>query len=488
MGVDIGTTTCKAAVFDEAGNCLGIASREYDIQHATRGRAELRSTEVWDKTQEVIREAARSAAAPVTAIGFGSMGEALVPVTADRQILGDSILCTDERGSEYALRLSEAFPPGRFYAINANLAGPQFSLPKLMWLREHNPELWRRADHFLPWSDFAAFMLGAPACVTTSHASRTLLLDVSKADWSDELLNFAGIDARKLGRVTRSGTVVGEISPVVARELGVAPGAKLVSGGHDQCCTATGAGCIAAGQAVCGMGTFQCITPVFSWPADPLAMLRHSLNIENHAIDGLYVAFLYNQAGSLVKWFRDTFASDARSTADIYDQLNAELPPEPSDLLVLPHFDPPLWPTPIADSAGAIVGLHTSTTRGEILKAIMECATLYFLPGVRALAKMGMPVTSLTAVGGGARSNEWLQITADVFGVPVYRPTHTEAGLVGAAMLAGMATDVYPNASTAARLLVHLDRAFEPDASRHAFYQRKGQRLSRLYPALRSLL
>ena len=256
-----------------------------------------------------------------------------------------------------------------------------------------------------------------------SLANRTLLFDLARNDWSEPLLAWSGLERRILGRVVPGGTVVGTVSDDMAARLGLPTGVRIVAGGHDQCCNALGCGAIEAGKAVCGIGTYECITPTFAPVQQPLAMLAEGLNIEHHVLPGLYVSFLYNQAGSLVKWFRDTFAAAeaARGDADLYARLNAEMPDEPTELLVLPHFDPPQWPRYLPDTAGAIVGLHTSTTRGEILKAIMECTTLYFVDGIHGLRRLGIDLTECIASGGGARSDAWLQLKADIFNLPFVR-------------------------------------------------------------------
>jgi len=155
---------------------------------------------------------------------------------------------------------------------------------------------------------------------------------------------------------------------------------------------------------------------------------------------------------------------------------------------VFPHFDPPQWPHYLPDTAGVILGLHTCTTRGEILKAIMECTTLYFVDGVHALRRLGIDLTECIAAGGGARSDAWLQIKAVIFNLPFTCTRLTEAGTAGAAMLAGLATGIYASPREAVAAFVQKERTFEPDPGRHAFYQEKHVRYRQLYPALASLL
>jgi xylulokinase len=490
LGIDVGTSQCKAAVFATDGRPLAFACREYRLHHPTPAWSEFDATEVWDRIRETIRDvAAATRGDPISALCVSAMGEAVVPVSRRREILGPSIPSSDPRGAETADALRREFGQEAFYRINPNLLGPQYALPKLLWLREHQPELFCRADLFLLWSDLVNFMLGCEPTCNNSHANRTLLLDLDANDWSDRLLAWAGLDRGRLGRIVPGGAIVGTVADGVAAGLGLPRGVTVVAGGHDQCLNALGCGCVAAGRAVCGIGTYECLTPVFARPRDPLAMLGQRLNIEHHVVPDLYVAFLFNQSGSLIQWFRDTFAAaDTAAGGDVYARLNAELPPEPTRLLVLPHFDPPPWPQYLPDTAGAILGLRSGTTRGEILKAIMEGATYHFVEGIAGLRAIGIDTTEFVASGGGARSDAWLQIKADILGVPFVRLRHAEGGVTGAAMLAGLATGVYSTPSEAVATYVHRDRVFEPDARRHAIYAENVALFRQMHPALAPIL
>jgi xylulokinase len=490
LGLDIGTSQCKAAVFAVDGRRLGFAVREYRPLQPAPGWSEFDARDLWGRVRETIREAAAGAGGdPVTALCVSAMGEAVVPVTRDREIVGPSIPSGDPRGLETAEALRRDFGEEAFYRINPNLLGPQYSLPKLLWLRERQPDVFARADRFLLWSDFVNFMLGCEPACNNSHANRTLLFDLDANDWSDRLLAWAGLDRARFGRVVEGGTVVGTVSAPMAAELGLPGGVRVVAGGHDQCLNALGCGCVAAGKAVCGIGTYECLTPVFAKPRDPLALLRERLNIEHHVLPGLFVAFLFNQSGSLVRWFRDTFAAaEAAGGGDVYARLNAEVPPEPTRLLVLPHFEPPPWPKYMPGATGVILGLRSNTTRGEILKAIMEGATYHFVDAIAALRRMGIATTEFVASGGGARSDAWLQIKADIFGLPFVRPRNAEGGVTGAAMLAGMATGAYRSVEEAVAVFVRRDRVFEPDAKRHAVYEDLAASYRAIVPALVPML
>jgi len=266
----------------------------------------------------------------------------------------------------------------------------------------------------------------------------------------------------------------------------------VVVGGHDQCCNALGAGICTPGKAVCGIGTFECITPVFDHIPDPATMLANGLNVEHHVLPGLYVSFIYNQAGALVQWFRDTFArADAKLLEpgqDIYDVLAGEMPSQPTRLLTLPYFERTGPPEFVSDASGVIVGLRTSTTRGEIRKSIMESVTFYLAGGIDTLRQMGIDTSQFVATGGGSKSDQWLGIKADIFGVPFVRPRISECSVLGAAMLAGLATNCFASAEEAVSRFVSADRVFMPDPRRHEIYKQRLKRYRRLFPLLREFL
>jgi xylulokinase len=483
LGIDLGTSGVKAGVFSVDGRCIAQGHREYDMLHPRPEWSELDSNEVWQKTKAVIAEVASKAGNdPVSALSVSSFGEAVVPVTRHREILDNSILCVDSRGQEHVDRLLTDFGHEAFYAINPNMLGPNYSMPKILWLREHRPGVYQQADLFLHWADFVAFILGADAVTNNSHANRTLLFDLNRNDWSDELVAWSGIDPGKFAPVVSAGTVSGIVSNHVAAELGLPKNVGVVAGGHDQCCNALGCGGVSPGQAVYGMGSFDCITPIYRKPADLEAMRLNNLNVEHHIVPDLFVSFHYNQAGLLIKWFRDTFADGTVS----YEELDQEMPDEPSRLLVLPHFDPPPHHSP--DTAGVIVGLKTTTTRGEILRAIQEGTTLFFLDGMDALKELGLGAAEYIASGGGARSDRGLQLRADILGIPVVRPANTEAGLLGSAMNAGISTGVFRSPTEAVERFVRFERRFVPDDNRHKAYREKHALYRQLYPSLERVL
>ena len=493
LGIDIGTTGAKAGAFSTDGRCLAIAYREYPTLQQRPGQAELDSRQVVQCLKDAIAEvASHTGGDPVSALCISAMGEAMTPVNADRKIIGNAILSVDLRGAEHVERLEAEMGQEAFYAINPNILAPNYSLPKLLWLREHAPEEYNGAWKYLLWCDLVSYLFGGEPVTSYAHANRTLLFDLHREDWSEPLLTWSGIPREKLPELAPSGAITGTVSPAIAQELGLPEGVAIVLGGHDQCCNALGAGVITGGKAVCGIGTIECIAPAYDHVPPAEDMLATRLNVEHHVLPGLYMSFIYNQSGVLLKWFRDTFAQADRQLLgageDIYNVLLAEMPADPTGLLALPHFEITGAPDFISNSAGVLAGLHTHTPRGAILKGLIEGATYYFLDSLDALNRLQIDTSEFVATGGGAKSDALLQIKADIFGAPFVRLQQTECGIAGAAMLAGIATGVYASPEEATAQFVARERCFEPDMEKHARYREIYGRYRRLYPALRDLL
>ncbi len=321
-------------------------------------------------------------------------------------------------------------------------------------------------------------------------ASRTLLLDLDAGAWSREVLAAAALPMHKLPELAPAGQAAGTMDPAVARELGYPPGVRLLVGGHELCCNALGAGVVAPQAAALSLASSLHLMPTFQ--AVPLVeMMRHErLSIAPHLVPGLFVTLLYHRSGGrLLRWFRDTLAPmEAREAqrpgAQIYPQLLAEMPAGPSPLLALPYFDAAGPPTFEPGRAGAILGLGLDSTRGEILKALLEAAAFPPAEGLEALNRVGISLAGLRAAGEGVRADAWLPLLADVLGLPIERTALAEPAPLGAALVAGVGTGVYDDYEQAVAATVRVTQRFEPDPRRHSQYRAKLTR----YQALRARL
>jgi xylulokinase len=222
-------------------------------------------------------------------------------------------------------------------------------------------------------------------------------------------------------------------------------------------------------------------------------MIQRGLNTENHAAPGQFVSFLYNQGGALVKWFRNTFAAAERTQIqpggeNLYSLLLAEMPEDLSRVMVLPHFTSTGPPDFIADSSGVMAGLKLETSRGEILKGLVEGMTFYIREVFEKLSGAGIDVTDFRAVGGGSKSAAWIQISADILGRPFVRPKFNEAGVLGAAILAGVGCGVFPSLEAGVDVMVQLDRSFEPEPQKHRLYNERFAKYQRLWPLMADYL
>ena len=474
LGIDVGTSGCKAAVFSLDGKCYGICCDEYSFMSAENGIFEVDSKNVWEKIKLVIKDAVAMIPKEdkISALSVSSMGEAVVPVTNNREILSNSIISCDKRGGKYIESLKNYKTETELYDINPNILSPNYTLPKLLWIKNSQSEIYDKTDKFLFWADFVCFMLGSDAFTSNSLANRSLMFDLKRNDWSEEILNWSGIDRTKLGQIVQGGTVVGNVSETIAYELDLSTDTLIVSGGHDQCQNALGTGSITSGTTTCGLGTYECIAPVYSEIPDLDSMYEFSLGVEHHVLPNLYMTLIFNQAGMLIKWFRNTFAFGELDNFDIYKKLNDEIPDEISNLLAFPYFESTGSPYYIDDAKGAYIGLTTKTTRGECLKALMEGITFYFLESINNLKSKDIPFNKLIASGGGAQSDKWLQLKADILNIPVIRTNFTECSILGAAMLAGIATNEF-SVNEAVDIYVKEDRVFPPNENNYIVYQEK---------------
>jgi xylulokinase len=497
LGIDVGTSGCKSVIFsvdEHAPGCiLSTGYQEYNIQRSHPGWAELDALQVWEKVKTTIRQAVTDTTIsiePIQAVCVSSLGEAFVPVTADRHILGPSLLNFDERGTEFLPSLQEKLRAETSYQLNGNTPGNHYSLTKLLWIKKHQPELYDRTKWFLHWSGFVSFMLGAQPFVDYSLANRTLLFDLQSKAWSEEIIQSFDLEPQKLPPTTRSGTEIGNISQEIALELGIPAGIPIVSGGHDQCCNGVGVGVIESGQAMYGMGTYICMMPVFeNRPASGM-MIAQGLNTEDHVVPNQFVSFIYNQGGVLFKWFRDTFASlDHRLSNDkeIYTSLLEELSDGPGQVMVLPHFTATGPPHFVSNTSGVITGLHLETTRSDILKGILEGTTFYMRECLESLPPE-ITIKDFRAAGGGSKSAKWLQICADILGYPFYQPEVNEAGTLGAAILAGVGSGLFHSIKEGCDVMVRMRGLIEPRIHTQVLYEPLFEKYRKMWPLMREFL
>jgi len=494
IGLDIGTTGCKTVVFDAGGNLLARASREYTVDIPQPTWAEQDAEQVWRLAQDAMRQAI-TAAGPgdIAAVGLSVQGEAVMPVDARGQALRPAILGMDTRTSEQNAWLRERFGAEPLFARTGMPIHTINTLPKLLWLKQYEPELWTRAARFLLYEDFIiAKMTGQPA-ISRCLASRTQLYDIPNDCWSPEILAALELEPERLATVQPSGVAVGPMRPDLAESLGLAKPPLVVTGGHDQACGALGAGLTRPGLAMVSTGTAEVVEVVLDSPVLNETLYQGNISVYAHTVPGLYLAMTINHSGGLLlRWFRDTLCQEEMRQAqtagqDAYDLILRDASPDPSPLLLLPHFAGGGSPWFDTASKGAILGLTFATDKSDLAKAILEGLTFELRVNLDLLKEGLVNIDELRAIGGGARSSMWVRLKADITGIPIVVPRITEAACWGAALLGGVGAGVFGSAAQAMEEMLHLEQRFEPDPARVARYEERYALYREVYPAVRAI-
>ena len=493
-GLDIGTTGCKASIFDADGTLLASINREYSVDIPHPSWAEQDAENVWQLAQEALREVIAAARTrEVLAIGLSVQGEALIPVDRDEQALRPAILGMDTRTDKQNTWLSEKLGAEFLFEHTGMPVHTINTLPKLLWLKHHEPEIWAQADRFLLYEDFLIQKMTGQAVISRCLASRTQLYDILADSWSPKILETLELEPGRLATVKPSGVAVSPMRPSLVKSLGLAKAPLIVTGGHDQACGALGVGLVRPGLAMVSTGSAEVVEVTLGSPALNEILYRGNVSVYAHTVERLYLAMTINHSGGLLlRWFRDTLGQEEQVRAqtadrDAYDLLLQNASLEPTSLLLLPHFAGSGSPTFDTTSKGAILGMTFATSKTDLAKAILEGLTFELRLNLDLLKEGGVSIDELRAIGGGARSDLWLQLKADITGIPVVVPRLTEAAGWGAALLAGAGAGYFANAAKTAEDLLHLERRFEPNLARAAHYEARYELYREVYPTLKDI-
>jgi xylulokinase len=360
----------------------------------------------------------------------------------------------------------------------------------LLWLRQQRPDVFAKATQFLCFEDLFHSHLGLDPVISWPLAGRTMLFNIRTHQWDPEILAAIGLEPSRFARPAPSGSIVGSLSHAMASDLGLADGAIVVAGGHDQPCGALGAGVTEPGIAMYASGTVDCICAAFDRPRLDERLFDANLCTYDFTLPDQSTTVLFSlTGGNLLRWFRDQWgqmevAAAAQSGIDPYELLMRAMATEPTDLLVLPYFTPSGTPYFDCELPGAILGLRLSTTRGQVLRALLEGVAMEMRLNLDILKESGIAVRQLRAIGGGARSPALIGLKADVLGRPIATLALSEAGCVGAAILACAAHSRTAAAELAATW-VKTGPTIEPDARRAALYDEQFAAYRELHPAMR---
>ncbi len=496
-GLDIGTTGCKLTVFNENGKFLDKAYRDYPVKRGTT-ESTVDAEALMIGVYGVIREIAEKY--PMLA-GFGvtSFGESFVMTDEEGEALAPIMLYTDPRGKEQRVRLEQKLGSRHIADICGARPHETYSLPKVMWMKENKPEIYEKVKHIFLIEDFVVFRLTHIAQIDYSLAARTMALDIHSLKWSDEIFAAADVDKNLFSKPVPTGTAAGKITAKVAEETGLNPETVIVSISHDQVAAAVGAGVFTSDVAVDGAGTVECLTPIYDEVPDMEPMYDGNYAVVPYVIPGKYVCYAYETTGgALMQWCTETvtkkekeIAKEAGSSVNAYlEQLYIEQHGnnEPSDLLVLPHFAGAATPYMDTESKGAILGMTAATTAADIYRGCMEGVVYEMVLNVERLKPSGITFQHLRATGGGAHSEIWMQMKADMLNMSITALETLDAGTVGSAMLTGVALGCFKDLSDAANHMVVRKQTYEPNQEMHEKYMKIYERYSKVYDAVRPLV
>ncbi len=331
------------------------------------------------------------------------------------------------------------------------------------------------------------------AVISQCLASRTQIYDLHQKDWSASILEFLDLKQNRLAHLAQSGMRVGLLKADLAEELGLKCRPVIGVGGHDQACGALGSGLVEPGLAMVSTGTAEVVEVAIEAPVLGDALYQGNMSVYEHTFPGLYVVMTLNQSGGfLLRWFRDTFCEKeiqkaSENNQDAYNLILGKADRKPSTVMVLPHFFGSGTPYFDTRSKGAIVGLTFGTTKEEIAKAIVEGLTLELRLNLDVLKNGGIEISELRAIGGGAKSKLWLQLKADITGIPVGVPRVTEAAGMGAAILGGVAGGVFDNPLEAIKKYLQINEFYYPDPENQMLFEERYQIYKKFYPAIKEI-
>lgn len=469
-GVDVGTTGARAAVFDLAGNALAVAYREYPAVYPKPGWVEQDPDLLIERTMEACRAAVvASGIAPrdVAAIGFSAQRSVTCAVDRCGRPLRPMFSWQDARTAAEVDQLRGLVDAEAYYAQSGLPLGTTWIITKLLWMRRHEPQLYRQTFKFVQNQDLVLRAFGAEEFLTDLCCVPFYgVWDVRGTRWNAPLLDKLELSPEMFGRPTPPGTQVGLLSPSAAERSGFAPGTPLCLGAGDQNCSVVGMGAIRPGMATVTLGTAGLAILVTGQPLPGFGgmMVTHHARPATWEVEGLS-----NAAAAAFRWFRDVLAPPG---AD-YEQLTALAAgavPGAKGLLFLPYLATAATPRWNADARASLVGLTFAHGRPEIARAVMEGVVLEIRDIVERWHTAGLEVNSLRIGGGATRSALWNQIQADVYGRPVETLQSSESTVLGAAMLAGLGAGVYASLEDGVEAMVRVAAQVEPDAARHARY------------------
>lgn len=471
IGIDVGTTNCKATAYEANGKIKAAAKHKTETYYLENNYAEFDPGQIWESIRIILKDVSEQLGGEkIEGIAIASMGSAGVLLDENDNWIHRSITWFDTRTKEIADLWKSGFGSEKIYGITGFVPNPMAGITKVQWIKKKYPERFKTVKHWLSMQDYIAYRLTGRAGVDLSVACRTMAVDLKERRWSDEILEAAGIPKEICSPLMHSGERIGPVTEKASELTGIPAGTPVFAGGMDYVCGAFACGLSRDGELLSAVGTSEQILMITDQPMNVPKNIQSNFTCVNFVVnDKYYIQGQVISSGVIMDWFGNQVAGEnfGRLTEEA-----AKAPLGSNGVLMLPHFRGKFVPGADPLSRGAFVGLTTSTTRGDISRSILEGLCYESALIIENMEEItGKKVECVHTVGGAVNSSFWMQIKADILGKPVVCLEVPEEVTLGAAMLAGLGCGVYSSPEDAVRQTRTAETVYRPDPERHKKYR-----------------
>lgn len=483
IGVDLGTSATKLLLVDEKGEILNTVTKEYPLSFPQPGWSEQEPAGWWNACLEGIPELLQGfEAKDVAALSVAGQMHGLVVLDENDEVIRPAILWNDGRTFKEVDYLNETIGKDKLSKWTGNIAFAGFTAPKILWMRNNEPEKFARIQKIMLPKDYVAYCLTGVHSCDYSDASGMLLLDVEHKTWSKEMLDLCGITEKQMPALFESYEVIGTIKPEIAAKLGLPEGVKVTAGAGDNAAAAVGTGTVGNGACNISLGTSGTIfisSDTFGVDSG------NSLHAFAHSDGRFHLMGCMLSAASCNKWF----CEDILKTDD-YAGEQAQISPDSygrNNVFFLPYLMGERSPINDTNASGTFIGLRMDTTRADMVLAVLEGVCFAIRDSFEVAKGLGIDISRSMICGGGSKSPLWRQMMANVLGIPLDIPQTEQGPGYGAVILAMVGAGLYPDVRTACSKLVHVAETVEPQPEMKALYQERYEKFRKIYPACKDL-
>ena len=483
IGIDLGTSACKLLLVDEQGRVCHTVTKEYPLSFPRPGWSEQNPEDWWKAVRTGVPELLEGFdPAQVAGIGAGGQMHGLVALDGEDNVLRPAILWNDGRTARQVDYLNETIGRGRLSQYTANIAFAGFTAPKLLWMRENEPDLFGKIAKIMLPKDYVNYCLTGIHCTDFSDASGMLLLDVEHKCWSRDMCEICGIRESQLPALFESWQVVGTLLPEIAKELGLPETVKVCAGAGDNAAAAVGTGAVGDGGCNISLGTSGTLfISSEKFGVDP----HNALHAFAHADGGWHLMGCMLSAASCNKWWCGDVLSTTEYAAEQSSIDKSQL--GNNTVYFLPYLMGERSPINDSSARGAFIGMDMATTRAVMTQAVLEGVAFAIRDSFEVAKALGLSIPQSTLCGGGSKSPLWREILANVLGIPLLLPQTEQGPGYGGAMLSMVACGEYATVAEACKALVKIAGRVEPDAALAARYEERYQKFRQIYPTVKGL-